>query len=276
MSAEQILLSADHFRLTVQLIADRAMFLPDAGGVVKTWNLGAERIKGYRADEIVGQHFGRLYTDDDANRSKPHLALQIASERGRFEEEGWRRRRDGTLFWAAVRITALHDERQRPVGFAKVTEDLGERHAAEVVQRAASSLARPAEPNVAPVADAERILFAVLQRAQEALLLTDLRGVAVVASAVAEQLLGVRRGFFARRCLINVVARQDTRAFRALLEELSRSEVGATHTRVLRLRSRTGGVFAASARVTRVDATLRAALHWTLCPVAANPPTDGP
>lgn len=276
MSGEHILLSADHFRLTVQLIADRAMFLLDGGGVVQTWNLGAERIKGYRADQIVGHHFGRLYTDESVNRSKPDLALQGASERGRFEEEGWRRRRDGTLFWASVRITALHDERQRLVGFVKVTEDLGKRRSANVGQQAPASPTTTAEPKVASLPDAQSILFAILDRTQEALLLTDLGGVAVLASAAAEQLLGVKRGFFKRRSLIHVVARQDTRAFRALLHEVSGADVGTTHTRALRLRSRTGGVFVASVQLTRVDATRRAALHWALCPVAADPPTGGP
>lgn len=269
MEGARILLSGDHFQLAVRLVADHAMFLLDRDGIVKSWNLGAERIKGYRADEIVGHHFGRLYTNEDASNSRPDVALRIASDRGRFEGEGWRLRRDGSLFWARVVITALHDEQQHLVGFMKVTEDLGERHIASMQRMPASPVHQPARSNAAHALRAEHILTGVLEHVPEAVVLTDVRGIAVLASSAAEKLFGVRRGFFVRRPLINVVARQDTRPFRALVKGLERAPAGTIRSQVVRMRSRTGPVHLVSTRVTRLDAPRDAALHWSLCPVSA-------
>jgi PAS domain S-box-containing protein len=119
------------FHLLVDTITDYAIFLLDPDGYVTTWNPGAERIKGYRAAEIIGQHFSKFYPADVAAKRFPQYELEVASRVGRFEDEGWRVRKDGSLFWANVVITALRDASGELVGFGKVTRDLTERRAHE-------------------------------------------------------------------------------------------------------------------------------------------------
>lgn len=119
------------FRLFVDSVRDYAMFMLDPTGHVATWNAGAERIKGYRADQIIGQHISRFYTREDAEHDVPGRLLQAAEAQGRAQAEGWRVRRDGSRFWASVSITAVRDERGRLHGFGKVTRDLTERKNAE-------------------------------------------------------------------------------------------------------------------------------------------------
>ncbi len=120
-------LSEERFRRLVAEVKDYAIFMLDAEGKVKTWNEGAERIKGYRADEIMGRHFSCLFTSEDIERGKPSEELSIAAKEGRLEDEGWRVRKDGSRFWASVVLTALHDESGKPLGFTKVTRDITER-----------------------------------------------------------------------------------------------------------------------------------------------------
>ncbi len=117
----------DQFRLLVESVVDYAIFMLDPHGVVMTWNAGAERIKGYTAGEVIGKHFSVFYPGPDARRGKPDYGLRVATDEGRYEEEGWRVRKDGSTFWASVTITALRDGRGELVGFAKVTRDLTER-----------------------------------------------------------------------------------------------------------------------------------------------------
>ena len=122
--------------LLVQNVTDYAIYMLDSTGIVSSWNAGAERFKGYRADEIIGEHFSRFYTDDDRATGLPAHALQAARDEGRFEAEGWRVRKDGSRFWAHVVIDRVLDERGRHVGFAKITRDLTERKlAAEALDR---------------------------------------------------------------------------------------------------------------------------------------------
>ncbi len=123
--------SEERFRLLVEGVKDYAIFMLDPEGRVTTWNEGAERIKGYRAEEIIGQHFSRFFTMEDAERNKPQEELKVAAAQGRFEEEGWRVRKDGSRFWANVTITALRDETGGVRGFAKVTRDFTDRRRAE-------------------------------------------------------------------------------------------------------------------------------------------------
>ncbi|MCV0404203.1 MAG: PAS domain-containing sensor histidine kinase [Chloroflexi bacterium] len=124
------------FRLLVEAVVDYAIFLLDPSGNVLTWNLGAERIKGYSADEIVGRHFSQFYTPEDRAAGRPARILGRAAADGRFEDEGWRVRKDGTRFWADVVITALRDRPGAPpYAFAKITRDLTERRAAEEQER---------------------------------------------------------------------------------------------------------------------------------------------
>ena len=123
------------FRLLVDAVEDYAIFLLATDGRVLTWNLGAQRIKGYTADEIVGRHFSAFYTAEDRADGRPMRLLGWAAEHGRFEDEGWRVRKDGSRFWANVIVTALTDEAGVPYAFAKVTRDLTERREAEEQQR---------------------------------------------------------------------------------------------------------------------------------------------
>jgi PAS domain S-box-containing protein len=123
--------SEEHFAQLVAGVRDYAVFLLDPRGHVRTWNAGAERIKGYRAEEIVGQHFSRFYPNDAVSSGWPAHELTVAADTGRFEDEGWRIRKDGSRFWANVVITALRDERGRVRGFLKITRDLTDRKQAE-------------------------------------------------------------------------------------------------------------------------------------------------
>ena len=128
---EKLRQSDERFRLLVESIRDYAIFMLDPDGNVLTWNAGAERFKGYRANEIIGQHFSRFYPADALARGLPQHELEVASKTGVFEDEGWRVRKDGTLFWANVVITAMRDTQGELLGFAKVTRDLTQRRAHE-------------------------------------------------------------------------------------------------------------------------------------------------
>jgi PAS domain S-box-containing protein len=119
------------YRLLVEAITDYAICMLDPAGIVTSWNPGAQRIKGYFADEIIGQHFSRFYTDEDRAAGMPKRALETAAREGKFETEGWRVRKDGTRFWAYVVIDPILDPSGELVGFAKITRDLTERKAAE-------------------------------------------------------------------------------------------------------------------------------------------------
>jgi PAS domain S-box-containing protein len=123
-AAEQKLAESERrFRLLVEGVTDYAIFMLDPFGIVTNWNAGAQRIKGYQADEVVGRHFSMFYTPEDADAGLPARALQAAEREGRYEAEGWRVRKDGTRFWASVVIDAIRED-GRLVGFAKVTRDI--------------------------------------------------------------------------------------------------------------------------------------------------------
>ncbi len=119
------------FRQLVDSVKDYAIFLLDPSGVVTTWNSGAQAVKGYRADEIIGSHFSRFYLEAEARSGKCEHELEVAARQGRFEDEGWRVKKDGSRFWANVVISAVRDEHGALVGFSKVTRDLTERRQAE-------------------------------------------------------------------------------------------------------------------------------------------------
>lgn len=124
------------YRLLVEAITDYAVYMLDESGRVASWNPGAERFKGYKADEILGEHFSRFYTPEDLAVGLPARALAIAAETGRFEQEGWRLRKGGDRFWAHVVIDPIRDGEGRLIGYAKVTRDLSERRrAAEALRR---------------------------------------------------------------------------------------------------------------------------------------------
>lgn len=123
--------SERNFRLLVEAVADYALYMVDPTGVITSWNIGGQRIKGYAPDEILGQNFSRFYTEPDRANGKPQRALQIAREQGRYEEDGWRVRKDGTFFWASVVIDPIY-ENGKLIGFAKITRDITERREAEL------------------------------------------------------------------------------------------------------------------------------------------------
>jgi len=120
-------LSDEHFRLLVESVKDYAIFLLDPNGVVISWNEGAQRIKGFSAAEIVGQHFSKFYLPQDVESGKCDAELAAAMREGRVEDFGWRVRKDGSQFWANVVITSLHDASGKHIGFAKVTRDTTDR-----------------------------------------------------------------------------------------------------------------------------------------------------
>jgi len=128
--------SGNRFELLVQSVTDYAIYMLSTNGTIVSWNAGARRFKGYEADEIVGEHFSRFYTPEDQAAGIPAIALATAEREGRFEAEGWRVRKDGTHFWANVVIDPIRDSTGKLIGFAKVTRDLTERHAAQEALRA--------------------------------------------------------------------------------------------------------------------------------------------
>lgn len=128
---EQSGMSRELLQLLVDTVRDYAIIFLDPAGHVLTWNSTAQRLKGWSADEIIGQHFSRFYPQEDLQRGKTEIELKTAVEEGRFEDEGWRVRKDGTRFWANVSITALRDKDGTLRGFGKVTRDLTERRLSE-------------------------------------------------------------------------------------------------------------------------------------------------
>jgi PAS domain S-box-containing protein len=132
---EELRRSEERFELLVRSVKDYAILMLDPEGRVVSWNEGAERIKGYRANEILGKSFTTFYPKEAVDSSFPQLELDAASREGRFEDEGWRVRKDGSRFWANVIITALRSPDGQLVGFAKVTRDLTARREAEAQAR---------------------------------------------------------------------------------------------------------------------------------------------
>jgi len=165
----------ERFRALVSSVKDYAIFMLDPSGRIETWNAGAEQIKGYTADEIIGEHMSRFYTPEDLVRGLPASLLAIAVREGRVENEGWRVRKDGTRFWADVVITALVDEGGRLMGFAKVTRDLTDRlhrqeeqlrlaHAEEAIRLRDEFLSIAAHELRTPLSAVQLQLQSVLER----------------------------------------------------------------------------------------------------------------
>ncbi|HEV7919723.1 MAG TPA: PAS domain-containing sensor histidine kinase, partial [Thermoanaerobaculia bacterium] len=141
---EKLRWTEESFRLMVESVSDYAIVMLDPGGCVVSWNTGAERIKGFHAEEIVGQHFSRFYPREDVERGKPQLDLDLAAASGRHEDEGWRIRKDGSRFWANVVFTAIRDQAGDLRGFAKLTRDLTERNKVELALTNAKAAAEKA------------------------------------------------------------------------------------------------------------------------------------
>ncbi len=145
--------SEQRFRLVVQGVRDYGIFMLDPQGHIASWNEGAQRINGYTTAEILGKHFSIFYPEEDLANNKPAYELEVAARDGRFEDEGWRIRKDGSRFWSNVIITAMRDEAGKLIGYSKVTRDLTERRAAE--QRALEDTRRVAEAEAANRAKSE-------------------------------------------------------------------------------------------------------------------------
>ena len=213
---------AELFRLLVENVTDYAIFILDSQGHVASWNPGAERIKGYKADEIIGQHFSRFYPQEAIDRGWPEHELKVAKAEGRFEDEGWRVRRDGTQFWANVVITALYDGAGTFRGFSKITRDLTARKQAEENAR------RLAEETAArQVIHQERERLRVtLASIGDAVISTDAEGRVDFLNSVAQELVGWKTEEAANRTLSDVfrIVNENTRqpvenpALRALKE----------------------------------------------------------
>jgi PAS domain S-box-containing protein len=133
--------STEIFQFLVNAVQDYAIFALDPNGNVATWNVGAQRLKGYTSEEIIGAHFSRFYAPEDVVRDHPALTLKVAIQNGKFEEENWRVRKDGTRFWASVVVTPIRNFRGELIGFAKVTRDLTERkHIEEALRKSRDEL----------------------------------------------------------------------------------------------------------------------------------------
>ncbi|WP_168059491.1 PAS domain-containing sensor histidine kinase [Candidatus Manganitrophus noduliformans] len=159
----------DSYRLLVQEVKDYAIFLLDLQGNVNSWNEGAERIKGYRADEVIGKPLSLFYPKQEIDNGKPFRNLAEALREGRFEDEGWRVRKDGSRFWANVIITRIQDDQGKVIGFSKVTRDLTERKAAEnEVRKINTELERRVKERTAELQAAYEALKQRTQEAEEA------------------------------------------------------------------------------------------------------------
>jgi PAS domain S-box-containing protein len=178
---EALRLSEERFRMLVDGVADYAIYMLDPHGVVSTWNAGARKIKGYEASEIIGRHFEIFFSEEDRRAGRPRAELEQAAREGRFEEEAWRVRSDGTRFWAHVVVRALHNDAGELAGFSKVTRDLTARKQAEETarelerQNTARMVAEAAETR----ARQERERFRALSRELDAILEGVVDGITV-------------------------------------------------------------------------------------------------
>jgi PAS domain S-box-containing protein len=181
------------FRLLVEGTKDYAIFMLDPTGRIASWNPGAERIKQYRAEEIVGQHFSRFYPPEDIKSGKPDRELEVAQAEGRYEEEGWRLRKDGTRFWANVLITALRGEDGSLQGFSKITRDMTERKQAEESARRLlqeEAARRAAEEQAEVIREQRELLRVTLHSIGDGVITTNMEGKVTFLNPVAEALTG--------------------------------------------------------------------------------------
>ncbi len=193
---------ADQLKLLIHGTTDHAIFMLDPAGRVATWNVGAERIKGYAAGEIIGQHFSRFYPKDSLDRGWPFEELRRAEAGGRFEDEGWRVRKDGTQFWANVVITALRDRTGGLRGFSKVTRDLSERRRREEeLHQLHRDLEKRVEDRTAALfattealRESEARKAAILATALDGILTIDHDGTVIEFNPAAEAMFGYLRG----------------------------------------------------------------------------------
>ena len=193
----------EHFRLMVQGLKDYAVCILDPQGRVISWNPGAQHIKGYREEEILGQHFSVFYTEDDVEQGHPEKELLVATREGRYEEEGVRVRKDGSKFWADVTITALKDEADDLRGFATVTRDITER--------------RPMEEERARLA-------AIVESSDDAIIGKTLEGIITSWNNGAEKIYGYSAEEAVGRSISMLVPPERPNEIPRILESLRRGE----------------------------------------------------
>jgi PAS domain S-box-containing protein len=251
-------LSWDDSRLLIESVEDYAIFMLDTDGKVATWNLGAEKIKGYAASEIVGLHFGTFYPAEDRGAGKPERALESVRTLGRYEDEGWRVRKDGSRFWANVVITALRDPEGRLRGFGKVTRDLTSRRHAQQTElalmreQAARVAAEAAEQRLRDSEDRYRALSErlelVLEGVADGITVQDQAGTLLFANTAAARACG-----FSTRAELVAASPAEVMARFEILDEhgapfdpaqlpgrrVPRGE--PTHSAVVRVRERSSG-----------------------------------
>jgi PAS domain S-box-containing protein len=189
----ELRVTEERFRLMVEGTRDYAIFMLDPQGHIVSWNPGAERLKGYRADEIIGQHFSCFYPAEDIQAGKPERELKVAAAEERYEEEGWRLRKDGSRFWASVLITALHDETGNLRGFSKITRDMTEKRQAEESARRLlqeQTARRVAEEAEAAIREQREWLRVTLASIGDAVIATDTQGCVTFLNPVAQALTG--------------------------------------------------------------------------------------
>jgi PAS domain S-box-containing protein len=225
---EALRASEERFRLLVEGARDHAIFMLDPSGRVASWNPGAERIKGYRAEEIISQHFARFYPAEAVRSGQPERGLQLAAAQGYFEEEAWRVRKDGSRFWANVVITALRDEEGNLRGFSKITRDMTERKQAEensrrLLQEAAAR--RAAEEHADALWEERERLRVTLHSIGDGVIATDAAGRVTLLNPVAEALTGWES---------SEAAGQPLPAVFPIINEQTRKEVENPVARVLR------------------------------------------
>jgi PAS domain S-box-containing protein len=160
LAEEQVRVSQERFRMMVENVRDYAIYILDMNGYITSWNLGAERIEGYRAEEIIGRHYSCFFPPDHAARGDPGMQLQFASVQGRYESEGWRVRKNGSQFWAHIIVTPLLDETGKSRGFSEITHDITERKRAEEDLHSYADRLKATSRRLVEVQEAERRLLA--------------------------------------------------------------------------------------------------------------------
>src|SRR5882672_3143711 len=161
LAEEQMRVSQERFRMMVENVRDYAIYILDMKGYVTSWNLGAERIEGYLADEIIGKHYSRFFLADHATRGDPGIQLQFASIQGRYESEGWRVRKNATQFWAHVIVTPLRDETGKQRGFSEIVHDITDRKRAEEDLHSYADRLKTTSRRLVEVQESERRLLAM-------------------------------------------------------------------------------------------------------------------
>jgi PAS domain S-box-containing protein len=208
LQEQKLQVSEDHFRMLVTGVKDYAIYMLDANGNIATWNLGAERIKGWRAEEVLGQNFSLFYGKDDVADGKPQRELRIARLEGRFEEEGWRFRKDGSRFWASVVITPLRDDSGHEYGFAKITRDMSERRRIEQA-----------------IKEDEARLAGVIGSAMDAIITTDEQQQITLFNPAAENMFGYRSSDVIGRPLDQLIPQRFREAHAAHIRKFGETHV---------------------------------------------------